>query len=163
MKAILEDRTADGFCFRVDLNLRPEGLTGPLVIGLGAAEHYFLHYGRTWERAAWLKARPCAGDLPLGEELLERIDPFRFRRLLDFGTLEDIGAMRDRIAAAAENADRDIKRGPGGIRELEFLVQEMLREVNTLGSKTPDASVAHRVVEMKSCIDRLKEQAANLS
>jgi [glutamine synthetase] adenylyltransferase / [glutamine synthetase]-adenylyl-L-tyrosine phosphorylase len=123
VKAILEDRTADGFCFRVDLNLRPEGVTGPLTTGMGAAEHYFLNYGRTWERAAWLKARPCAGDLTLGAELLSRIEPFRFRRGLDFGTLEDIGAMRDRIAAAAGGAERDLKRGPGGIRELEFLVQ----------------------------------------
>jgi glutamate-ammonia-ligase adenylyltransferase len=123
IKAILEDRTADGFCFRVDLNLRPEGATGPLTTGLGAAEHYFLHYGRTWERAAWLKARPCAGDLELGLDLLARIEPFRFRRLLDFGTLQDIGAMRDRIAAAAGSAELDLKRGPGGIREVEFLVQ----------------------------------------
>ena len=123
VKGILEDRTADGFCFRVDLNLRPEGSTGALIIGLGAAEHYFLNYGRTWERAAWLKARPCAGDLALGEELLARIEPFRFRRLLDFGTLEDIGAMRDRIAAAAGGAAEDLKRGPGGIREVEFLAQ----------------------------------------
>ncbi len=123
IKAILEDRTADGFCFRVDLNLRPEGVTGPLTTSLGAAEHYFLNYGRTWERAAWLKARPCAGDLEVGDELLARIEPFRFRRLLDFGTLEDIGAMRDRIAAAADEAETDLKRGPGGIREVEFLVQ----------------------------------------
>ena len=123
IKAILETHTADGFCFRVDLNLRPEGSTGALTIGLGAAEHYFLNYGRTWERAAWLKARPCAGDLALGVDLLERIQPFRFRRLLDFGTLQDIGAMRDRIAAAAGSAGSDLKRGPGGIREIEFLAQ----------------------------------------
>ncbi len=123
IKAIVEERTPDGFCFRVDLNLRPEGPTGALTTPVGAAEHYFLHYGRTWERAAWLKARPCAGDIALGEDLLGRIEPFRFRRLLDFGTLEDIGAMRDRIAAAAGGAEDDLKRGPGGIREIEFLVQ----------------------------------------
>lgn len=117
--------TPDGFCFRVDLNLRPEGRTGAPVTSLPAAEHWFLTYGRTWERAAWLKARPAAGDLALGDELLRSIEPFRFRRHLDFGTLDDLAAMRDRIAAAARQdaLARDLKRGPGGIREIEFLVQ----------------------------------------
>jgi len=123
--AILADRTEDGFCFRVDLALRPDGTSGPLVLSLASAEHYYLSWGRTWERAAWLKARPCAGDIALGEELLERIEPFRYRRYLDFAMLEDIGSMRDRIAAAARSGtlQADLKRGPGGIRELEFLVQ----------------------------------------
>ncbi len=121
----LSEPTADGFCFRVDLNLRPEGRTGPPTSTLAAAENYFLTYGRTWERAAWLKARPAAGDLSLGNELLSAIEPFRFRRHLDFGTLEDLAIMRDRIAASARRdaLQRDLKRGPGGIREIEFLVQ----------------------------------------
>jgi glutamate-ammonia-ligase adenylyltransferase len=122
---VLADHTEDGFCFRVDLALRPDGRAGPPTTALAAAEQYYLTYGRTWERAAWLKARPCAGDLALGEELLRRIAPFRFRRSMDFGTLEDLGAMRDRIADAARLGDlaADLKRGPGGIREVEFLVQ----------------------------------------
>ena len=122
---LLSDVTADGICFRVDLNLRPEGRSGPLVVSLRAAEHYYLTYGRTWERAAWLKARPAAGDQALGAELLSLIEPFRFRRHLDFGTLEDLASMRDRIAASTrlESLERDLKRGPGGIREIEFLVQ----------------------------------------
>lgn len=122
---LLADQTPDGICFRVDLNLRPEGRTGPPTSTLASAEAYFLTYGRTWERAAWLKARPAAGDLDLGEELLASIEPFRFRRHLDFGTLEDLATMRDRIAASArrDTLERDLKRGPGGIREIEFLVQ----------------------------------------
>ncbi|MCO4768714.1 MAG: bifunctional [glutamate--ammonia ligase]-adenylyl-L-tyrosine phosphorylase/[glutamate--ammonia-ligase] adenylyltransferase [Deltaproteobacteria bacterium] len=122
---LLSDVTADGFCFRVDLNLRPEGRAGPLVVSLAAAEHHYLTFGRTWERAAWLKARAAAGDEALGAELLSMIEPFRFRRHLDFGTLEDLAGMRDRIAASArlETLQRDLKRGPGGIREIEFLVQ----------------------------------------
>jgi [glutamine synthetase] adenylyltransferase / [glutamine synthetase]-adenylyl-L-tyrosine phosphorylase len=123
--AILATPTADGFCFRVDLALRPDGLAGAPVPSLAAAEQYYLTWGRTWERAAWLKARPCAGDLELGEELLRRIAPFRFRRSMDFGTLRDLAAMRDRISAAARagSLEADLKRGPGGIREVEFLVQ----------------------------------------
>ena len=72
-----------------------------------------------------VQARPAAGDHALGEELLACIEPFRFRRHLDFGTLEDLATMRDRIAASArrETLERDLKRGPGGIREIEFLVQ----------------------------------------
>lgn len=122
---LLSDVTADGICFRVDMNLRPEGRSGPLVVSLRAAEHYYLTYGRTWERAAWLKARAAAGDQALGGELLTLLEPFRFRRHLDFGTLEDLASMRDRIAASTrlESLERDLKRGPGGIREIEFLVQ----------------------------------------
>ena len=123
--AILATPTADGFCFRVDLALRPDGQAGAPVPSLAAAEQYYLSWGRTWERAAWLKARPCAGDLSLGGELLRRIAPFRFRRSMDFGTLQDLAAMRDRIsdAARAGSLEADLKRGPGGIREIEFLVQ----------------------------------------
>lgn len=122
---LLSEPTVDGLCFRVDLNLRPEGARGPLVVSLPAAEHYYLTFGRTWERAAWLKARAAAGSADLGAELLTMIEPFRFRRHLDFGTLEDLAAMRDRIAASARLAtlERDLKRGPGGIREIEFLIQ----------------------------------------
>ncbi len=122
---VLADRTQDGFCFRVDLALRPDGRAGPPTSALVAAEEYYLTYGRTWERAAWLKARPCGGDLELGEELLRRIAPFRYRRSMDFGTLQDLGAMRDRISDAARRGTlaSDLKRGPGGIREVEFLVQ----------------------------------------
>ena len=122
---ILATPTADGFCFRVDLALRPDGRAGASVPSLAAAEQYYLTWGRTWERAAWLKARPCAGDLELGEDLLRRVAPFRFRRSMDFGTLQDLAAMRDRIseAARAGRLEADLKRGPGGIREIEFLVQ----------------------------------------
>jgi len=122
---ILASHTADGFCFRVDLALRPDGRAGAPVPTLAAAEQYYLTWGRTWERAAWLKARPCAGDPELGEELLRRLAPFRFRRSMDFGTLQDLATMRDRIseAAATGRLESDLKRGPGGIRELEFLVQ----------------------------------------
>lgn len=125
--ALLHERTADGFCFRVDLDLRPDGVAGPTTVTAAAAEQYYLTWGRTWERAAWLKARVCAGDEALGSDLLERLAPFRYRRSMDFATLEDIAQLRDRIASAARRVplEQDLKRGPGGIRELEFFVQAL--------------------------------------
>lgn len=121
----LAEPTGDGFCFRVDLDLRPEGRTAPPICTVAAAEEHFLLWGRTWERAAWLRARPAAGDLPLGDQLLHRIGPFLWRRHMDFHTLDEIAAMRDRIAVAArgEGVERDLKKGQGGIREVEFLLQ----------------------------------------
>ena len=125
--ALMQERTADGFCFRVDLDLRPDGVAGPPTVTAASAEQYYLTWGRTWERAAWLKARVCAGDRALGADLLERLAPFRYRRSMDFATLEDIARLRDRIASAARRVplEQDLKRGPGGIREVEFLVQAL--------------------------------------
>ena len=125
--SLLQERTADGFCFRVDLDLRPDGVAGPPTVTAASAEQYYLTWGRTWERAAWLKARVCAGDRALGADLLERLAPFRYRRSMDFATLEDIARLRDRIASAARRVplEQDLKRGPGGIREVEFFVQAL--------------------------------------
>ena len=124
---LLNDPTEDGFCFRVDLDLRPDGVAGPPTTSLRSAEQYYLTWARTWERAAWLKARPCAGDLELGAELLAVLEPFRFRRSMDFGTLEDLAVLRDRIASTARRtpSERDLKRGRGGIRSLEFFIQAL--------------------------------------
>lgn len=120
---LLSSPTQDGFCFRVDLDLRPEGQSAPAICTVAAAEEHFLLWGRTWERAAWLRARSCAGDINLGEQLLQRLQPFLWRRAMDFHTLDEIAAMRDRIAFSAKAVERDLKKGPGGIREVEFLVQ----------------------------------------
>ncbi len=125
--SLLQERTADGFCFRVDLDLRPDGVAGPTTVTADSAEQYYLTWGRTWERAAWLKARVCAGDVGLGAHLMERLVPFRYRRSMDFATLEDIARLRDRIASAARRVplELDLKRGVGGIRELEFFLQAL--------------------------------------
>lgn len=127
MSTILSERTADGFGFRVDLDLRPDGSAGPPTLSLAAAELYYLTWGRTWERAAWIKARPAAGDTALGTALLEALAPFRYRRSMDFASLEALASMRDRIAdaAAAATFARDLKRGRGGIREVEFFAQAL--------------------------------------
>ncbi len=124
---LLDATTADGFCHRVDLRLRPHGNAGRVVPTFAAMEAYFQSEGRDWERYAWQKARPVAGDLEAGWRLLGRLRPFVYRRYLDYGALESLRAMKASIAAEVarrELAD-DIKRGPGGIREVEFLVQAL--------------------------------------
>ena len=118
--------TEDGFVFRVDLNLRPDGQNGPIVNSVRAAELYYQSFGRTWERNALVKARPAAGDEAAGEELLRQLEPFVWRRSLDLDVLAEIQAMKARIDARAGAEGReDLKLGRGGIREAEFFVSAL--------------------------------------
>lgn len=123
--AVLNEATADGFVFRVDTRLRPFGASGPLALSFDAMESYYQTHGRDWERYALIKARACAGDVAAGALLLERLRPFVFRKYLDFGALEALRALKLKIEreVARKGMDDDIKRGAGGIRELEFVVQ----------------------------------------
>ncbi|KIQ96349.1 bifunctional [glutamate--ammonia ligase]-adenylyl-L-tyrosine phosphorylase/[glutamate--ammonia-ligase] adenylyltransferase [Lysobacter sp. A03] len=134
---LLDDVTVDGFCHRVDLRLRPYGNAGRVAWSFPAMEQYFQHEGRDWERYAWQKARPVAGDLPAGAAFLELLRPFVYRRYLDYGALDGLRAMKAAIAAevARKELADDIKRGPGGIREIEFLAQalQLIR-----GGRDPD-------------------------
>ncbi len=115
--------TDDGSVFRVDLNLRPDGQNGPIVNSVRAAELYYQSFGRSWERNALVKARPAAGDLRAGEQLLALLEPFVWRRSLDLDVLREIQAMKARIDARAGAEGRgDLKLGKGGIREVEFFV-----------------------------------------
>jgi [glutamine synthetase] adenylyltransferase / [glutamine synthetase]-adenylyl-L-tyrosine phosphorylase len=118
--------TDDGFLFRVDLNLRPDGRSGPIVNSVRAAELYYQSFGRSWERNALLKARAASGDEAVGEELLALLEPFVWRRSLDLEVLTEIQAMKARIdaRAGAEGKD-DLKLGKGGIREAEFFVSAL--------------------------------------
>ena len=122
---LLNEPTVDGFCHRVDLRLRPFGDSGRLALSFDAMEAYFQREGRDWERYAWLKARPDAGDIAAGESLLAALRPFVFRRYLDFTALDSLRDMKAMIEAEVARRDMadDLKRGPGGIREVEFLVQ----------------------------------------
>jgi len=122
---LLDETTADGLCHRVDLRLRPFGSASPLAQSFAALELYFQREGRDWERYAWLKARPVAGDLAAGERFLDTLRPFVYRRYLDYGALDGLREMKATIAAevARKELGDDVKRGPGGIREIEFLVQ----------------------------------------
>ena len=118
--------TPEGHLFRVDMRLRPGGRAGGLVATLRAYEAYYEAYGQTWERQALIKARPVAGDPDLGRDFLRMVTPFVYRQHLDHAAVAEIAAMRDRIAlsvAADRRGERNVKLGPGGIREIEFIVQ----------------------------------------
>jgi len=131
--------TEDGFCFRVDLRLRPEGTRGPLVNSLASAERYYESWGRTWERAALLRAQPVAGDLRFGHQLLEALRPFVFRREVDPTIATKMHEMlrRSRRELSVDEA-RDVKLGRGGIREAEFFVQTLQL---VWGGRHPDLRV----------------------
>jgi glutamate-ammonia-ligase adenylyltransferase len=120
------DVTSDGVVFRVDLRLRPEGVNGLPVNPVGVALDYYEGWGDTWERGALAKARPVAGDVALGGRFLAALEPFIYRRHLDYDTVEDLRGMKDRIdaeLALLKPGTRNVKVGRGGIRELEFVVQ----------------------------------------
>ncbi len=115
-----------GFVFRTDLRLRPNGDSGPLVLSFPAMEHYYQTHGRDWERYALIKARVVAGDRAKGQDLLDMLRPFVYRKYLDFSAFDAIRAMRvliDRQLLGGGNI-QNIKLGRGGIREIEFLVQK---------------------------------------
>jgi glutamate-ammonia-ligase adenylyltransferase len=124
---LLGDVTADGFSHRVDLRLRPFGASGRLALSFAAMEQYYQREGRDWERYAWIKARPVAGDIDAGNQLLEALRPFVYRRYLDYTALDGLREMKAMIDAEVQRRElaTDLKLGPGGIREVEFLVQSM--------------------------------------
>ncbi|MDD2877854.1 MAG: bifunctional [glutamine synthetase] adenylyltransferase/[glutamine synthetase]-adenylyl-L-tyrosine phosphorylase [Acidiphilium sp.] len=127
---LLAERDADGMVFRVDLRLRPDPAATPPVISLAAALTYYESQGRTWERAAFSKARPVAGDIVFGAAFLEQIRPFIWRRNLDFAAIGEIHDMKRRIDQRHRDQPgsvlgRDVKLGRGGIREIEFMVQTL--------------------------------------
>ncbi|MCP4499712.1 MAG: hypothetical protein GY822_07090 [Deltaproteobacteria bacterium] len=124
IRSLLHDVTDDGFVFRVDLDLRPEGTRGPLVNSVDALERYYERFGLTWERAALTRLRPVVDEGAAGAELVRRLRPFISPRSAHPRVFEDLDDMRDRIetAAASVEPDYDVKRGHGGIRDVEFLV-----------------------------------------
>ena len=125
---LLQERTADGYVFRVDLRLRPDPASTQVAISLAAALDYYGTVGQNWERAALIKARACAGDIDAGEVLLHELAPFVWRKYLDFAAVTDIEAMKRQIHAYRGHDEiaiegHNIKLGRGGIREIEFFVQ----------------------------------------
>lgn len=127
----LEGKTPFRPLFRVDLRLRPFGSRGPLSMSLRAAESYYERYGRDWERQAWLRAKPIAGDLELGEQLKTRLSPFVYRRSISPAIFEEVREVMRRAQARAKPLDADastefnLKLDRGGIREIEFFVQAL--------------------------------------
>jgi len=123
--SVIGHPTPEGFVFRVDLRLRPFGNSGPVVMSFDAMERYYQEQGRDWERYAWIKARAVAGDRRGGRGFLKRLQPFVYRRYLDFGAFESLRAMKQMIAqeVTRKGLQQNIKLGPGGIREVEFFGQ----------------------------------------
>ncbi|MFK7937794.1 MAG: bifunctional [glutamine synthetase] adenylyltransferase/[glutamine synthetase]-adenylyl-L-tyrosine phosphorylase [Roseovarius sp.] len=144
MSGMLNDRTADGYVFRTDLRLRPDPQVTPVCMGMAGAEAYYESLGRTWERAAYIKARPCAGDLAAGQRFLDGLRPFVWRKHLDFAAIEDAHNMRLRIrehkglGGAITLTGHNMKLGRGGIREIEFFTQT--RQI-IAGGRDPDLRV----------------------
>lgn len=128
MVSLLSERTADGYVFRVDLRLRPTPEATPIILPIEAAISYYESAAVGWEQAAFIRARACAGDMALGREFLQAIRPFVWRRSLDFGAIRAISDVSRRIrdhykAGQRFGAGYDLKRGRGGIREVEFYAQ----------------------------------------
>jgi len=123
----LDQITEDGYVFRVDMRLRPNGNSGPLVLSFDAIVHYYQVHGRDWERYALIKARAVAGDRAAGDWLLAQLRPFIYRKYLDFGAIQAIRDMKQMIdrEVRRKHGEGDIKLGRGGIREIEFIVQSL--------------------------------------
>ena len=117
--------TGDGFVFRVDLRLRPEGGSGAICNSLAAAESYYETFGRTWERQALLRARPAAGDLALGVRFLKTVEPFVFPRSSGPRTLDEVRSLRQQFVDSTRHPGWNVKLGQGGIRDVELVAQAL--------------------------------------
>ena len=144
MVELLQQRTADGYVARVDLRLRPSPEVTPIVLPMGAAIAYYESQALPWERAAFIRARAVAGDRPLGQRFLGEIQPFIWRRALDFGAIDEIRDISSRIRdhyaqGQAFGPGFDLKRGQGGIREAEFFtqVQQLIHGGRDLSLRVP--------------------------
>jgi len=125
---ILQDRTEHGYVFRTDLRLRPDPGSTPLAISVDAAIHYYEGRGQNWERAAMIKARPVAGDLAAGQAFLKELQPYIWRKYMDYAAIADVHSIKRQIHAHKGHGEiavkgHNVKLGRGGIREIEFFVQ----------------------------------------
>jgi len=147
----ISSNTEDGFAYRVDLRLRPQGQRGSLALSLRGYEDYYESWGQLWEKAALLRARPVAGDAKLGSDFIATVTPFIYRKYMDHETIDEIKRMKSQVEQLKSGTfSRDIKRGYGGIREIEFFIQifqliyggkvPVLRERSTL-------KALHRLVQ----------------
>ena len=161
LTGLLNETTADGFVFRVDTRLRPYGESGPLVSSFAMLENYYTLQGREWERYAWIKGRVVCGTA-FEPELKALMRPFVFRKYLDFGALASLRTLHAQIRSEVSRRDLfdDIKRGPGGIREIEFIVQvfQLIR-----GGRDPALQIMPTLEVLTLLVQRnlLPEAAAN--
>ncbi len=153
---LLEERTGDGYVFRTDLRLRPDPGATQLALSTEAALVYYESFGQNWERAALIKARPCAGDLEAGRELLRDLAPFIWRKYLDYAAIADVHAMKRQIHAhrgfgGIAVAGHNIKLGRGGIREIEFFVQT---QQLIAGGRQPDLRTPQTLLALDRLVAR---------
>lgn len=122
---LLDEITAEGFVFRVDMRLRPYGQSGALVSNFDALESYYEEQGREWERYAMIKCRAVSGEAEAIDDLYNRLSPFVYRKYVDFGVFDSLREMKALInrEVRRKNAEDNVKIGPGGIREIEFIAQ----------------------------------------
>ena len=166
MTSMLSDLTSDGYVFRTDLRLRPDASVTPVCISMAAAEAYYEAQGRTWERAAFIKARACAGDIAAGERFLKTLTPFVWRKHLDFAAIQDAHDMRLRIRdhkglhGPIVLEGHNMKLGQGGIREIEFFTQT--RQL-IAGGRDPDLRIRGTVPGLKALAGKgwIEPEAAN--
>lgn len=127
MISLLDERTEDGYVFRVDMRLRPDPGSTPVAVSSAAAECYYESFAQNWERAAFIKARVIAGDKDSGTEFLKEIRPFVWRRTSDFYVLEQIRSLKYSFSSGRREdfclKGHNVKLGQGGIREIEFFTQ----------------------------------------
>ncbi|MCE5312702.1 MAG: bifunctional [glutamate--ammonia ligase]-adenylyl-L-tyrosine phosphorylase/[glutamate--ammonia-ligase] adenylyltransferase [Nitrospiraceae bacterium] len=151
LSSFLSSNTEDGFVYRVDLRLRPQGQKGSLVLSLKGYEDYYESWGQLWEKAALLRTRFVAGNASVAEDFIRIITPFIYRKYLDMETIDEIRRLKSQVEQIKPGTlSRDIKRGYGGIREIEFFIQifqlvyggreKMLRERGTIRA-------LHRIVQ----------------
>lgn len=167
MAALLSDITTDGYVFRTDLRLRPDPSTTPVCLSMDSAMRYYEGLGRTWERAAHIKARACAGDIGAGQDYLKRLSPFIWRKHLDFAAIQDAHDMRLRIrdhkglGGPISLEGHNMKLGRGGIREIEFFTQT--RQI-IAGGRDPDLRSRETVPALRALAQKgwILKNVANL-
>ncbi len=154
----LGEITAEGFVYRVDWRLRPFGNAGRAALSFAAMETYFQREGRNWERYAWIKARPVAGHLVAGEEFLQTLRPFIYRKYLDYEAFDSLLKMKAMIRRelSADDAQDHLKLGPGGIRDIEFIVQahQLVRGGRNSTLRARGTRAALKLLTEQSVIDR---------
>lgn len=153
---LMQERTGDGYVFRTDLRLRPDPGATQVAISTDAALNYYESFGQNWERAAMIKARPVAGDIPAGEAFVKELAPFVWRKYLDFAAIADIHAMKRQIHAfkgfgEIGVAGHNIKVGRGGIREIEFFAQT---QQLIAGGRQPDLRVSDTIGALAQLVER---------
>nr|WP_070958789.1 bifunctional [glutamine synthetase] adenylyltransferase/[glutamine synthetase]-adenylyl-L-tyrosine phosphorylase [Hyphomonas sp. Mor2] len=152
---LLDDRTPEGYVFRTDLRLRPDPSSTPVAVSTRRAELYYESVGQNWERMVWIKGRPAAGDKMAGDAFIKALEPFVWRRHLDYWAIADVHAIKNMINAKAgdqslEDVAPDVKLGPGGIREIEFFVQT---QQIILGGRNPALRVRGTLEGMQRLVD----------